>query len=210
MEQLPLTELAPWLSNDSYDWIHEDDRKRAEFQHELEAETTPLCLFGAEEEDATVVVVPPPRVQTWRSSTTQPDGVGGYYIPSPPSETNDDDDDDTGPPGPGASAEQSSNNNSIAAPSSFSSSIAIEFILSESYEGFGETLWVRRIILYKTVYKTRYKHRAYNDGADLPNNILHVRLTSLAFLPLLLNNYTRHPLDTSRMCWPIRSVVPRY
>ena len=37
------------------------------------------------------------------------------------------------------------------------------------------------------MYKTRYKHRAYNDGADLPN-ILHVRLTSLAFLPLLLNN----------------------
>ena len=103
MEQLPLTELAPWLSDDSYEWIHEDDRKRAEFQQELEAETTPLCLFG-EEEDA-AVVVPPRRVQTWRSSTTQPDGVGGYYIQSPTSETDDDDDDDTGPPYPGAIAE---------------------------------------------------------------------------------------------------------
>ena len=117
---LPLQDLRKWISSEkTYAWIEEDDRKQAEFQKELEAEGTATNMFDDEDDSDDENEFP--RVQEWTSSPTNPDGIGGYH-PNKCTIDGEKEEDD-------------------AAAAAAAAAITIVFILSESYDGFGDTLW---------------------------------------------------------------------
>ena len=126
---LPLSELKRWMSEDVFLWIKEGDEKQQQLDKELEenAYMNASNLFGEAESDSEEEENRRRRVLHWSSSTTSPDGVGGFQQRKSTSSSSvvrdyykvpgngDGDGDDGG--------------------------IKIVFILSDSYEGFGDILW---------------------------------------------------------------------
>mmetsp|Transcript_16276 Transcript_16276/g.33085 ORF Transcript_16276/g.33085 Transcript_16276/m.33085 type:complete len:342 (-) Transcript_16276:355-1380(-) len=106
--ELELETLQPWVSSKTYEWIRGDDKKRADFQKEMD--DAPSTNFFDNDSDDDINNFP--RVQEWRSSLNNPDGIGGYNSRSGRIDEETDD-----------------------------GSVKVVFILSESYAGFGDTLW---------------------------------------------------------------------
>lgn len=118
-EALSLSEIKAWVSEDDHVWIREGDEKEAANRKEIEANSgyNVANLFGADsdsddDDNGTKNL----RVQQWRSSAINPDGIGGFQPL-----TRDVDDDDN-----------SKEDENL---------VKLVFILSESYQGFGDTLW---------------------------------------------------------------------
>jgi len=121
---LPLSELKRWMSEDVFLWIKEGDEKQQKLDEELEANAymNASNLFGEVESDSEDEENRRRRVQHWSSSTTSPDGVGGFQ-------------------------QRKSSSSSVVkdkVPGSGDGDdggVKIVFILSDSYEGFGDILW---------------------------------------------------------------------
>lgn len=111
-DPLPLSQLRLWMSEEVHDWIQEGDIKQAELQKELEENAAEnVANFFGSESDSDDESNQ--RVQQWSSSTFNVDGIGGFQS-STRSDENDNDKED---------------------------GVKVFFILSESYKGFGDTLW---------------------------------------------------------------------
>lgn len=111
---LPLSRLRRWMSKDVASWIHDGDLKQARLEKELieNAAMNASNLFGSSlDSEFEEATRKGRRVQEWRSSSSNRDGIGGFEPQQPQGK------------------EQEEN------------SVKIVFILSESYQGFGDTLW---------------------------------------------------------------------
>lgn len=120
---LPLSELKQWFSEEVFDWIKKGDEKREQLEKELEenAFMNAANLFGDDEsDDEKIGGKKKGRIQKWFSSATSPDGVGGF-VPRQSS--------------------LSPNEDSSDAAADDQSGVDIVFLLSDSYEGFGDILW---------------------------------------------------------------------
>ena len=130
---LPLSELKRWMSDDLFSWIKEGDEKQEQWEKELE-ETAHMRIFGEigsdsddgddDDDDLTNIISKKEkknrrRIRHWSSSTTSPDGVGGFQprksSTSHDNHDNENQDDEGG--------------------------VQIVYMLSDSYEGFGDILW---------------------------------------------------------------------
>lgn len=120
-DPLPLEELIPWISSQEFvDWIREGDEKQAALEAELkENEAYNVAnLFGSEfDKQFDGRDSKKTRVQQWKSSAIQIDGIGGY------------------------DPIRDSSNNNESSTKDDTHLVQLEFILSESYQGFGDTLW---------------------------------------------------------------------
>ena len=120
-DPLPLKELIPWISSQEFvDWIREGDEKQAALEAELKKNEAynVANLFGSEfDKEFDGRDSQKTRVQQWTSSAIQIDGIGGYDP-----------------------IRDSSNNNESSSKDD-THLVQLEFILSESYQGFGDTLW---------------------------------------------------------------------
>eukprot|EP00980_Cylindrotheca_fusiformis_P001167 scaffold321_cov95-Cylindrotheca_fusiformis.AAC.8 len=119
---LPLSELKRWMSDEDAAWIQKGDEKQAALEKEMEenAAYNASNLFGSElDEDIATTINDRPvtRVQQWCSSTIHKDGIGGF------DPTKNDEEEET------TSSDEDEH------------VVKLVFILSESYEGFGDTLW---------------------------------------------------------------------
>lgn len=114
---LPLSTLKRWMSEETAAWIQEGDEKQAQLEKEMEenAAYNASNLFGSKL-DEEITTNPPTRVQQWCSSAIHMDGIGGYDPGETSTTTKEGNDDDE-------------------------HAVKLVFILSESYEGFGDTLW---------------------------------------------------------------------
>jgi len=70
MDPLPLDDLRPYVSEETYDMLLKADKE----EEDLNNEEIPPQLFADDDEDDES----PDRVQYWTSSTSQLDGYGGY------------------------------------------------------------------------------------------------------------------------------------
>lgn len=133
---LPLEDLKAWIpSSDIYEWLEEGDAKAAAFQAELDAEGADQIanLFGSnnnnndsnadDEEEASVASSDQSdadfegfvgRIRVWTSSSTHVDGFGSKYHGVEADTDNDTKEKD---------------------------GIRIVYIISESWEGYGDLLW---------------------------------------------------------------------
>jgi len=111
---LPLSQLRPWISEETYDWIAKADVKDAAFKQLMEDEgaNNVAGLFDDEDDEEEAIS---DRVQRWASSSKNPNGIGGYQN----TESTGSNDEDEG--GEGA--------------------MQVLFVLSDSWEGFGGLLW---------------------------------------------------------------------
>ena len=157
-DELPLQQLKPWVSPSTYDWIQCDDRKRTEFQKELQDE--PINLFADDGSDNEQEF---PRVQQWTSSLTNPDGIGGYYGNVSDGTARDGD------------VQSSSENDGDNSGHSLGEIVSIVFILSESYEGFGDTIW--------------------SSSRHIANQLANPSTCRKLISPLLTNNYNEQGND---------------
>jgi predicted nicotinamide N-methyase len=120
---LPLSELKRWMSEDVFLWIREGDEKQLKLDKELEehAYMNASNLFGETESDSEEEENRRRRVQHWSSSTTSPDGVGGFQQRK--------------------SSSSSVVKTEVRGSGDGHGDVNIVFILSDSYEGFGDILW---------------------------------------------------------------------
>lgn len=121
---LPLSKLKRWMPDDVFSWLEEGDEKAAKLKKDLEANSAlnVANLFGSEsdsEGDDDEESAKNRRVQSWASSSKHVDGIGGFD--SLREKDNVDDD----------KCEDEIDEHSVN----------IVYILSESYQGFGDTLW---------------------------------------------------------------------
>ena len=129
---LPLSELKRWMMEDVHSWVKEGDDKQEQLEKDLE-ETAYMRLFGyvesdSEDDDNDEDEITRNmskkekknrrRLRHWSSSTTSPDGVGGFQARKEESSTDNDQEDPGGEGG-----------------------VQIIYMLSDSYEGFGDILW---------------------------------------------------------------------
>jgi len=142
---LPLVQLKHWLSDESYQWIEESDIEEATFQEELD-QANVVDLFGDNEDSETPVV---PRVQTWRSSSRCVDGHGGVVRPLGVP--------DHSPPDSRADVD----------------AVSAIYVLSESWDGFGDTLWASARhaanLLANPDKCLRLIGEAFSDSSPLPS-----------------------------------------
>ncbi len=124
-DALPLSDLKQWMSEATYSWIKEGDEKQKQLEKELEANSAYNVsnLFGEDSDSEDDDSDTKRRVQEWSSSSTSPDGVGGFQPKS-----------DAGGEGGATNHHHNSANNDEHA-------VTIVFILSQSYQGFGDILW---------------------------------------------------------------------
>ncbi len=133
---LPLLQLKKWISNEDYLWIQEGDEKQKAFQKEMEENSAYNVsnLFGDDDSDdddsngddgdengTNDINIKKRRVQQWRSSSKCLDGIGGYQPKSASIAIQGNKEEDTDNPS--------------------TTHVKLVFILSESYKGFGDTLW---------------------------------------------------------------------
>jgi predicted nicotinamide N-methyase len=113
---LSLSELKRWMSEEVASWIQEGDEKQAQLEQEMEenAAYNVSNLFGSKL-DEDITIRPANRVQQWCSSSIHIDGIGGFE------------------PGNSTTPDSKEKEDEPA--------VQLVFILSESYEGFGDTLW---------------------------------------------------------------------
>ena len=117
---LPLLELKRWMSDEVFLWIKEGDEKQEELENELEenAYMNASNLFGETESESDDDDVRQRRVKQWSSSVTSPDGIGGFQR-----------------------RKSSSREHQEVQSSDGDGAVQIVFLLSDSYEGFGDILW---------------------------------------------------------------------
>ena len=73
---LELSILKERLSEETYQWLIEDEEKQNQWKREKEEEGPTIDLFGTGEDDGEEHCN---RVETWTSSRNNPDGFGGIY-----------------------------------------------------------------------------------------------------------------------------------
>lgn len=117
MDPLPLVELKPWVSADTYEWLRNYDAEQAAFRRQCEEENPAPHLFATDDDSDDDDGAE--RVQCWTSSPTRPDGVGGFQEREDAAD---------GAPRDDEGADRRD-------------AVSVLFILSESYDGFGDTLW---------------------------------------------------------------------
>ncbi len=108
---LPLSELTRWMSKEVSTWIKEGDEKEERLKLELE-DNAAFNVSNLFGEDSDDDTGTNKRIQTWSSSSRNLDGRGGFQ--SVEDKRDEDADEDA---------------------------LSIVFILSESYQGFGDILW---------------------------------------------------------------------
>lgn len=124
-DPLPLEKLKPWISSEEFvEWIQKGDEKQAALEAEMKENEAynAANLFGSTL-DEELEEGGPSRVQQWTSSAIHIDGIGGFNPTTENSKAND---------------EESSTINEEEKDTHV---VQLEFILSESYQGFGDTLW---------------------------------------------------------------------
>jgi len=114
---LPLSELRPWISKETFLWIEQADKKEAEFKKVMDDEGADAVagLFDNDDDEDDAIT---DRVQSWSSSLVNPNGIGGYQGNDGTGEVT------------GVNEEEQEEG-----------SLRVLFVLSESWEGFGGLLW---------------------------------------------------------------------
>ncbi|CAJ1934632.1 unnamed protein product [Cylindrotheca closterium] len=128
-EPLPLETLKPWISSQEFvEWIQKGDEKQAALEAEMKENEVynAANLFGSTLDEE--FEQKGNRIQQWTSSAIHIDGIGGFDHHHK---------EDTRTIG----GESSSSAAAAAATSNDTHVVQLEFFLSESYQGFGDTLW---------------------------------------------------------------------
>ena len=142
---LPLQELQAWVTSETLTWLEQGDIQAAAFQAELEAEGVDqlIDLFAnhktneSDNDDNDDVSDRSDadfegyygRIRVWKSSSNNKNGVGERY------------DDDNHHHSPLASDDDEGEESNDEDPNANSNSIRIVYIISESWEGYGDLLW---------------------------------------------------------------------
>jgi predicted nicotinamide N-methyase len=127
---LPLDDLQNWVTSDTLEFLEQGDIKAAAFQAEREAEGADqiVDLFADDDSDASDRSDADfegyyGRIRVWTSSSTNLDGFGGMYSSST------------------AGEEEEAALTSSKEDKDDPNAIRIVYIISESWEGYGDLLW---------------------------------------------------------------------
>ena len=110
---LELSILKERLSEETYQWLVEDEEKQNQWKREKEEEGATIDLFGAEEDDGEEHCN---RVETWTSSRSHPDGFGGIY-------------------------RHDKNTADKQQPTNEEEGVTVQFIVSDASGGHGDDVW---------------------------------------------------------------------